>query len=108
MNEGPGQPPAIIRNGAMIITCPWCGPRGLQEFTYRGDGTVKRPDIDDDNIDLASAYVFDRENLAGLHSEIWHHGGGCRSHVLVMRNTMTHEILSCDPVGPFAKRKAGK
>ena len=92
----------------MIISCPWCGPRGQQEFTYRGDGTVIRPDISDTGVELAESYVFDRQNPAGEHSEIWHHGGGCRSHVLVRRNTLTHEILSCDAMGPFAKRKSGK
>jgi len=92
----------------MIITCPWCGPRALQEFTYRGDGTITRPDIADTSVDLAASFVFDRQNLAGEHSEIWHHGGGCRSHVQVKRNTLSHEILSCDPVGPFAKRKGKK
>ena len=26
----------------MRITCPYCGERALEEFTYRGDATVKR------------------------------------------------------------------
>ena len=28
----------------MRITCPYCGERALEEFTYRGDATVRRPD----------------------------------------------------------------
>ncbi len=90
----------------MIITCPWCGPRDLREFTYRGDGTITRPDIDSENVDLAASFVFDRENPAGDHLEIWHHGGGCRSHVLVKRNTLTHKIITCGPLGPFSKNGA--
>ena len=94
----------------MIINCPWCGPRGSEEFTYRGDGTVKRPDLSDTSIELASSYVFDRENIAGDHNEIWQHSSGCRSHLLVKRNTLTHEIKSCELLGPFAssgKRASG-
>ena len=28
----------------MRIKCPYCGERALEEFTYRGDATVKRPE----------------------------------------------------------------
>ena len=28
----------------MLITCPYCGPRDLVEFTYQGDGNRTRPD----------------------------------------------------------------
>ena len=86
----------------MIINCPWCGPRGSEEFTYRGDGTVMRPGLPDTSVELAGAYVFDRKNIAGDHSEIWQHSSGCRTHVLVKRNTLTHEIKSCELLGPYA------
>ncbi|TIV08741.1 MAG: sarcosine oxidase subunit delta, partial [Mesorhizobium sp.] len=33
-------------------------------------------------------------NPAGDHNEIWQHSGGCRAHLRVVRNTITHEILS--------------
>ena len=33
-----------------------------------------------------------RENLSGLHQELWFHAGGCRSWLIVTRNTRTHEI----------------
>ena len=92
----------------MIINCPWCGPRGSEEFTYRGDGTIERPSLADTNSEAASSYVYDRENPAGEHSEIWHHGNGCRSHVLVKRSTLTHEIFSCELLGPFSTGKKGK
>jgi sarcosine oxidase subunit delta len=26
------------------IPCPFCGPRGNEEFTYLGDASVRRPD----------------------------------------------------------------
>jgi sarcosine oxidase subunit delta len=28
----------------MRIKCPYCGERALEEFSYRGDATVRRPD----------------------------------------------------------------
>lgn len=88
----------------MRLTCPWCGTRDAGEFTYRGDATVKRPPIDSDSIEDHQHYVFDRRNPAGEHREIWHHAGGCRGHVVVTRNTITHEVVDCAPVGPWAKK----
>ena len=59
--------------------------------------------MDNTSIDDHAAYVFDRKNPAGLHRELWLHTGGCRSIVMVTRNTVTHEVVSCEPVGPFAE-----
>ena len=28
----------------MLITCPYCGPRDLSEYSYQGDGLRTRPD----------------------------------------------------------------
>jgi len=52
--------------------------------------------------------VFDRANPDGEHREIWNHTGGCRTHLIVTRKTKTHEILACEPVGPFKTALAGK
>ncbi|WP_157016134.1 sarcosine oxidase subunit delta [Mesorhizobium xinjiangense] len=78
----------------MLINCPYCGPRDLSEFTYRGDANRTRPA--DTSTDQAAwnAYVYERVNTAGDHPEYWQHSGGCRSHILVMRSTLTHEIAS--------------
>ncbi len=86
----------------MIIDCPWCGKRDSREFTYQGDGTVKRPTLSDTGLDAYNAYVYDRENPVGPHKELWHHGGGCRSHVLVTRDTLNHKVIDCQAVGPWA------
>ena len=37
-------------------------------------------------------YVYLRDNPAGLHQELWYHGGGCRSWLVVTRDTRTHDI----------------
>jgi heterotetrameric sarcosine oxidase delta subunit len=78
----------------MIITCPYCGPRDLCEFAYQGDGNRTRPDPSSTDQAEWNAYVYDRLNPAGDHHEIWQHAGGCRAHLRVERNTLTHEISS--------------
>ena len=85
----------------MRLICPWCGERDAGEFTYKGDATAQRPSIDNTSIDAHAAYVFDRENPAGDHREMWQHTGGCRAHVEVIRNTITHEVKSHQPMGPW-------
>ncbi|MDD9910515.1 MAG: sarcosine oxidase subunit delta [Ahrensia sp.] len=87
----------------MLLTCPYCGLRDQSEFTYRGDANARRPSFADESIEAHAAYVFDRENPSGLHEEIWNHTSGCRNHIKVVRNVTTHEVVSCEPVGPFAK-----
>ena len=77
----------------MRISCPYCGPRGNEEFAYLGDAAVRRPDPA--SADAARAfhdYVYLRDNPSGNHRELWYHGGGCHSWLVVMRNTRTHEI----------------
>jgi heterotetrameric sarcosine oxidase delta subunit len=78
----------------MLITCPYCGPRDVIEFTYQGDGNRQRPQPASQDLDAWNAYVYDRLNPAGDHNEIWQHSGGCRAHLRVARNTLTHEISS--------------
>ena len=56
---------------------PWCDPRRMlpRRTFFR--------------------YVYIRENPKGWHTEWWHHVGGCRQWVKVVRNTLTHEIAAC-------------
>lgn len=86
----------------MRLTCPYCGERDHQEFTYRGDASAARPSIENTSIEEHASYVYDRTNPAGVHRELWNHTGGCRTHVVVERNTLTHEVISCKPIGPFS------
>ena len=77
----------------MMITCPYCGPRDLAEFTYQGDASRTRPDPASTDQEAWNAYVYDRLNPMGEHREYWQHSGGCRQHLAVTRNTLTHDIL---------------
>ena len=78
----------------MLIACPYCGPRDAVEFSYQGDANRVRPDPASDDAKAWSDYVFQRVNTAGPHREYWQHAGGCRSHLVVVRDTTTHEIRS--------------
>jgi len=77
----------------MRITCPHCGPRGLAEYTYYGDATVTRPQIDAP-MQAWTEYVYLRENANGRHKELWYHAAGCHAWVVVTRDLGTHEIMS--------------
>jgi heterotetrameric sarcosine oxidase delta subunit len=77
----------------MRLTCPYCGPRDLREFTYRGDATLQRPDPAAPSApqDFAD-YVYLRANPRGPHREHWYHAAGCRSWLVVERDTRSHVI----------------
>ncbi|WP_374545338.1 sarcosine oxidase subunit delta [Rhodoblastus sp.] len=77
----------------MLIPCPYCGARDAQEFSYRGDATLTRPDpAAPDAADTFHDYVYLRDNPAGPHRELWYHLAGCRRWIEVARDTRTHEI----------------
>jgi heterotetrameric sarcosine oxidase delta subunit len=77
----------------MRIPCPYCGSRDLSEFAYHGDATPKRPDPSAENApELFYEYVYLRENPAGPIRELWYHASGCRSWLIVTRDTRTHAI----------------
>ena len=80
------------------IPCPWCGLRDESEFRYRGDATRRRPTAEA-AADAFTAYVYERDNLRGWHTEWWLHVAGCRRLLKVVRHTLTHEIRSVEPAG---------
>ena len=81
----------------MRLTCPICGERGIEEFSYFGDATVARP-APDAPAQAWVDYAYFRNNPAGPHSELWYHAAACRGFLRVERNTLTHAILSTSAV----------
>ena len=78
----------------MRIACPHCGPRGLEEFLYHGDATVRRPrDGGAAPTKEWTDYVYFRDNANGPHEELWYHSAGCHAWLVVRRDLATHEIL---------------
>ena len=89
----------------MRITCPSCGARDAQEVSYLGAADPVRPDGMAATEAAMADYVYLRDNPAGPHRELWYHGAGCRSWLVVTRNTRTHEILAVEPA---TARKGGE
>ena len=87
--------------------CPWCGPRDQSEFTY-GREVAKIPALDAPSAEWF-AYVYERDNPAGPHAEWWHHNLGCRQWLVIVRDTVTHAVLSVTPARAAApqSRDAG-
>ena len=86
------------------IPCPWCGLRDETEFRYRGDASRRRPPPDASLADY-HAYVYERANVLGWHTEWWLHSGGCRRLLKVVRHTESHEIRAV--TGPQDEPPAG-
>jgi sarcosine oxidase subunit delta len=93
----------------MRITCPHCGERSLEEFSYLGDATVVRPEGESAEV-LAKwvEYVYLRENPVASHREYWYHASGCHAWLVVTRDLKTHAIEAVEDAKPLAlKRRAG-
>lgn len=75
----------------MRIPCPFCGDRDAAEFTYRGDAAPVRPGPEG-GADSYFDYVYLRDNPAGPIDEHWYHAQGCRSWIVVTRDTRSHAI----------------
>ena len=82
----------------MIIDHPLLGPRDISEFIYLGDASLlNRPRWDDEKADNNFyKYLYLRENIAGIHKELWFHQQGDRSWLVISRNTLTHEIMKVE------------
>jgi heterotetrameric sarcosine oxidase delta subunit len=86
----------------MRITCPHCGERGNEEFSYLGDATVTRPagaaeaSAGEPGFQAWVDYVYIRRNPAGEHRELWQHVHGCRAWIVVTRDVRTHAIAAVE------------
>ncbi|MDO6964440.1 sarcosine oxidase subunit delta [Rhizobium alvei] len=78
---------------ASLITCPHCGKRPTEEFSIRGDASIRRPDANASE-KVWFDYVFIRDNPMGRHLEYWQHASGCRRWLIVERDTVTHAVHS--------------
>ena len=74
---------------SLQITCPHCGQRPVEEFTFgeipAPPATITEPAAR--NIDLA----FMHNNVEGVQAERWFHLYGCRRWLTLKRDTRTDE-----------------
>ncbi|NJM30279.1 MAG: sarcosine oxidase subunit delta [Rhizobiales bacterium] len=90
----------------MLIPCPHCGTRPVEEFTFLGDAKPARPTSNDRaTMDQWFDYVYLRDNPKGRIDEYAHHSGGCRAWLVVTRNTETHEVFSAITARDYARRR---
>ena len=75
----------------MRIDCPFCGSRDLREFTYQADAETAGPARA--TLAAEAERVYLRDNPAGPHRGLWYHDAGCRSWLVITRDTRTHAIL---------------
>ncbi len=91
----------------MRIDCPCCGLRDVGEFSYLGDADPVRPNGMDADPAAMTDYVYLRDNAAGAHRELWYHGSGCRSWLVVARDTRTHAIDRVAFARDVSRERAG-
>jgi sarcosine oxidase subunit delta len=92
----------------MLITCPHCGTRPVEEFTFLGDAKPVRPASNDPaTMGQWFDYVYLRDNPKGRFDEYAHHSSGCRAWLVVTRNTDTHEVYGTMTARDWAKKRKG-
>lgn len=92
----------------MLIKCPHCGVRPVEEFTFLGDAAPVRPQSNDPaTMEQWFDYVYLRDNPRGEIDEYAHHSGGCRAWLVVRRNTENHAVSGTMTARDHA-RKRGK
>jgi methylglutamate dehydrogenase subunit B len=90
----------------MLIPCPHCGIRPVEEFTFLGDAKPVRPTTNDpSSMEQWFDYVYLRDNPSGNIEEYAHHSGGCRAWLVVSRNTETHEVHGAVTARAHAKAR---
>jgi methylglutamate dehydrogenase subunit B len=87
----------------MLIACPHCGTRPVEEFTFLGDAKPQRPTSAE--MDEWHDYVYLRDNPKGMYDEYVHHSGGCRSWLVVSRNTLTHDVHTTVAVQDYKRKQ---
>ncbi|BDA83313.1 sarcosine oxidase subunit delta [Aureimonas sp. SA4125] len=93
----------------MRIDCPYCGSRDLREFSFLGDADAAAGGWEADVSPESEAdRVYLRSNPAGRHTGLWYHEAGCRSWLLVERDTVSHAVHSVQLAGAEAGREGGR
>jgi sarcosine oxidase subunit delta len=90
----------------MLIPCPHCGTRPVEEFTFLGDAKPERPTSNDPaTMEQWYGYVYLRDNPKGVIDEYAHHSGGCRAWLVVTRDTDTHDVFTAVTARDYARKR---
>jgi heterotetrameric sarcosine oxidase delta subunit len=86
----------------LLIVCPHCGPRNSNEFSFLGERS-SRPTANEPTPAEWRRYLYTKDNAAGLETERWFHGSGCRRFLDVERDTVTNEIRAVRDAAEVAR-----
>ncbi len=81
----------------MRLTCPYCGARDRREFYYQGSAVALDRPPRDAGEDAWDDYLHNRENPAGVTTDLWQHTV-CGTWIKVTRDTTTHDVIACETV----------
>ncbi len=71
-----------------LFTCPFCGPRNLEEFVFH----KTLPNVSGD----AYEQIYLRRDTPTASDEHWQHRHGCRAWLRVRRNPCSGEVLAVE------------
>lgn len=92
----------------MNIKCPYCGDRSEAEYSFGGPAHLVRPVPAAEVSDTEWAdYLFMLDNVKGVSAERWCHSHGCGQWFNMLRNTVTHEILTIYKMGESLESAEG-
>jgi sarcosine oxidase subunit delta len=77
----------------LILECPNCGTRNVQEFRYGGEYNPRPAEPETVDDEAWADYVHMRRNLLGVQKEWWYHRAGCGLWFLAERHTKSNEVM---------------
>jgi heterotetrameric sarcosine oxidase delta subunit len=89
---------------SFILTCPNCGPRAVDEYSYGGEVTTRATSSTEER--ALFHYLYFRTNTDGDQLEWWFHSSGCREWFQAERNTTRNEVLRIGRPGELAGAEA--
>lgn len=76
----------------LLLPCPNCGGRNVQEYRYGGEYNPRPPNPLETEDGEWADYVFMQRNKLGLQLEWWYHAAGCGIWFLAERHTQSNEV----------------
>jgi heterotetrameric sarcosine oxidase delta subunit len=93
----------------MLLDCPWCGSREIEEFRFRSVLVDESPAAGTGADALASrppgaagayARIYERRNTTDSSVEYWQHERGCRAWLVVHRDPSTAQVVDVRLLAP--------
>ena len=76
----------------LILTCPTCGDRSVNEFRFGGEYNPRPKDPSVCNDEEWTDYLYLRNNRMDMQTEWWYHNAGCGIWFLAERKTQTNQV----------------